>query len=138
MVRYSPKYITMGSLILFGLSFLMFAILGGHIDNNELFATTVTGHIGLGLILPALSLATLRHLNTQHLAQSSTVVSYMRQLGGVLGVAVIAVFVQWRESIYGSTAPGIFSAYSQGFMVLSTVVLLAVLAAASMKANKVA
>ena len=136
--RYSPKYITMGGLMLFGLSFLMFAVLGGHIGDKELFAATVTGRIGLGLILPALSLATLRHLDTQHLAQSSTVVSYMRQLGGVLGIAVIAVFVQWRESIYGSTAPGIFSAYSQGFMVLSTVVLLAVLAAASMKASKVA
>jgi EmrB/QacA subfamily drug resistance transporter len=134
---YSPKHITMGGLVLFGLSFLMFAVLGGHIDNKELFTATVTGRIGLGLILPALSLATLRHLDMQHLAQSSTVVSYMRQLGGVLGIAVIAVFVQWRESIYGSAAPGIFSAYSQGFMVLSTVVLLAVLAAANMKTNRV-
>jgi EmrB/QacA subfamily drug resistance transporter len=133
--RYSPKYITMGGLILFGLSFLIFAVLGGHIDNQELFAATVTGRIGLGLILPALSLATLRHLDTQHLAQSSTVVSYMRQLGGVLGIAVIAVFVQWRESIYGSGSRGIFSAYSQGFTVLSAVVLLAVLAAASMKTD---
>jgi hypothetical protein len=125
----------MGGLILFGLSFLIFAVLGGHIDNQELFAATVTGRIGLGLILPALSLATLRHLDTQHLAQSSTVVSYMRQLGGVLGIAVIAVFVQWRESIYGSGSRGIFSAYSQGFTVLSAVVLLAVLAAASMKTD---
>jgi len=135
--RYSPKYITMGGLVLFGLSFLMFAVLGEHIDGKELFTATVMGRIGLGLILPALSLATLRHLDTQHLAQSSSVVSYMRQLGGVLGIAVIAVFVQWRESIYGSATPGIFSAYSQGFMVLSMVVLLAVLAAASMKTNRV-
>jgi len=111
--------------------------LGGHIDNKELFAATVTGRIGLGLILPALSLATLRHLDSKHLAQSSTVVSYVRQLGGVLGIAVIAVFIQWREGIYGSLPPDVFSAYSQGFMVLSAVVLLAVLAAANMKPNRV-
>jgi EmrB/QacA subfamily drug resistance transporter len=134
--RYSPKYITMGGLILFGLSFLMFAVLGGRINDHELFAATVTGRIGLGLILPALSLATLRHLESQHLAQSSTVVSYMRQLGGVLGIAVIAVFVQWRESIYGSAAPGVYSAYAQGFLLLSAIMLLAVFAAASMKAHK--
>lgn len=60
----------------------------------------------------------------------------MRQLGGVLGIAIIAVFVQWRENIYGSTAPGIFSAYSQGFMLLSAVVLLAMVAAGLMKSDK--
>lgn len=134
--RYLPKNITMGGLTLFGLSFLMFAILGGGIDDRQLFVATVTGRIGLGLILPALSLATLRHLDQQHLVQSSTVVSYMRQLGGVLGIAIIAVFVQWRENIYGSTPPGIFSAYSQGFMLLSSVVFLAIIAAGLMKSDK--
>lgn len=60
---------------------------GGGIDDMRLFVTTVTGRIGLGLILPALSLATLRHLNASHLAQSSIAVGCLRQLGGVLGIA---------------------------------------------------
>lgn len=133
--QYSPKHITVGGLALFGLSFLLFAVLGGEIGKIGLLAATVGGRIGLGLILPALSIAALRHLDALHLAQSSVVISYMRQLGGVIGIAIIAVFVQWREGIHSAAAPGIFSAYSQGFVLLSAIILLAIIAASRMKAN---
>lgn len=93
------------------------------------------GRLGLGLILPALSLATLRHLEPQQLSQSSVVISYMRQLGGVLGVAVAAVFVEWRESIHGHGIPGIYTAYAQSFLLLAGVFLLALIAACLMKSQ---
>jgi DHA2 family multidrug resistance protein len=132
--RYSPQWITSGGLALFGLSFLLFALLGGQITYAELIAVSIIGRLGLGLILPALSLATLRHLELHQLAQSSVVISYMRQLGGVLGIAIAAVFVEWRETVHGHAAPGIHTAYAQGFLLLALVFALAMLASLMMKA----
>lgn len=133
--RHAPKWITAGGLGCFALTFLLFALWGGRISHAELVGATVLGRIGLGLILPALSLATLRHLAPEQLSQSSVVVSYTRQLGGVLGVAVAAVFVEWRETIYGHVAPGIFTAYAQGFLLLTAIFVLALCAASLMKAE---
>lgn len=131
--RYSPRWITVGGLALFCASFVVFAVRGADIGYGELIAATVAGRIGLGLVIPALTLAMLRHVHADLLGQSSMVSNYTRQLGGVLGIAVVAVFVEWREGIYGSTAPGIFTAYSQAFLLLAAAFVLALLAALRMK-----
>jgi DHA2 family multidrug resistance protein len=131
--RYSPKWITLIGLVAFGASFLIFAVLGGGIAYAEIIAATIVGRIGLGMILPALNLATLRHVAPQQLGQASVVVSYARQLGGVMGVAVVAVFVAWRESVHGATPPGIHVAYAQGFLLLAAVFAAAAVATWFMK-----
>ncbi|MGE5385527.1 MAG: DHA2 family efflux MFS transporter permease subunit [Betaproteobacteria bacterium] len=136
--RYPPKWVTFAGLIAFGASFVVFSAEGGGILYSEIIAATIVGRIGLGLILPALNLATLRHVEAHQLGQSSVVISYARQLGGVMGVAIIAVFVQWRESVHGVDAPGIYTAYSQGFVLLTAVFILAVIAAGFMKAERAA
>lgn len=131
--RYSPQWLTIAGLALFGLSFALFAALAGHITYPEIIAATVIGRLGLGMVLPALSLATLKHLEPHQLGQSSVVVSYVRQLGGVLGIAIGAVFVEWRESVHAAEAGGMFTAYGQSFMLLSLVFVLALLAACFMR-----
>ena len=131
--RYPPKWITAGGLALFALSFLMFAWLGGRISHAELIATTIIGRLGLGLVLPALSLATMRHLSAHQLGQSSMITSYMRQVGGVIGIAIAAVFVEWRESIYGHTTQGIDAAYAEGFLLVAALFAIALFAASGMK-----
>ncbi|MCL2636602.1 MAG: DHA2 family efflux MFS transporter permease subunit [Betaproteobacteria bacterium] len=134
--RFAPKWPTVLGLIVFGASFLIFAALGGAISYLAIIAATVIGRLGLGMILPALNLATLRYMEPQQLGQSSVVVSYARQLGGVMGVAIMAVFVEWRATIYGAMPPGIHTAYVQGFLLLSSVLALAVLAASFMKRER--
>ena len=59
-----------------------------------------------------------------------------RQLGGVVGIAVIAVFVQWRESVYGLSAAGLQAAYSEGFLLLAAVFALALGACARMRSDR--
>ena len=61
----------------------------------------------------------LRHVGVSQLGQAAVVSSYARQLGGVVGIAVVAVFVQWRESVHGTSAAGLQTAYSQGFLLLA-------------------
>lgn len=133
--QFAPKWLTAAGLAVFGLSFLVFAVRGGSISYTELIAATVFGRIGLGLVIPALSLATMRHLQPHELNQSSVISSYARQLGGVMGIAIAAVFIEWRETVHGRVAPGIYTAYAQGFLLLSGVFLLAFLAACRMQAQ---
>jgi hypothetical protein len=64
------------------------------------------------------------------------IISYARQLGGGMGIATTAVFVEWRESVHGAAPPGIFTAftaYSQGFLLLAMVISLALVAACFMQ-----
>lgn len=130
--RYSPQGVTIAGLAMFALSFVVFGLLAAHITYPEIVTATILGRIGLGLILPALSLATLRHLEPHHLGQSSVVLSYARQLGGVLGIAVAAVFVEWREKVHAAASAGLSEAYAEAFLLLVAVFLLALLAAAGM------
>ena len=136
--RYSPKWITLAGLVTFGASFLAFAVQGGRITYGEIIAVTITSRIGLGMILPALTLAVLRHMAAHHLGQSAVVTSYARQLGGVMGVAIIAVFVEWRETIYGALPLGGHLAYSQGFLLISAVFAAAGLATFFMRSERLA
>lgn len=133
--RYPPKWITAAGLAVFGSSFILLALFSGTITYAEIIGTTVLGRIGLAMILPALSLATLRHLEPHQLGQSSMVLSYSRQLGGVFGIVVAAVFVEWRESVLGAVPPGVFQAYAQSFVLLAAVFLCALLATLKMRAR---
>jgi len=134
--RFSPRRITLAGLMVFGASFLVFALAARQVQYWDIVAATVVGRIGLGLILPALNLATLHEMEPHQLGQSSVVVSYARQLGGVVGVTMMAVFMEWRERVLGMVTPGIFEAYAQGFLLLSVVFALAMIAALGMKDAK--
>jgi EmrB/QacA subfamily drug resistance transporter len=127
-----PRLVAMAGLLLLGGSFLVLAALGHQRGLLAFVATTVVGRIGLGLILPALNLASMRRLQAQQLAQASVVVSFLRQLGGVLGVAATAVFVAWRQQAQGHRPDGDVTAFAQGFLLLGAIVLASVVAAARM------
>lgn len=131
--RLAPRGITATGLALFGLSFVLFAALAGRMDYAGIVMVTVLGRIGLGLVIPALSLATLRHLRPEQLGQSSAVTSYLRQLGGVVGIAVVAVFVEWREAEYGEAADAVMKAYSEAFWMLAAAFAFALVAALRMR-----
>ncbi|MBL0285413.1 MAG: DHA2 family efflux MFS transporter permease subunit [Zoogloea sp.] len=131
--RHSPRWITVAGLLVFGLSFLYFGLRGSAVSYAEILWDTMIGRIGLGLIIPALTLATLRHLQPRLMGEASMVNNYIRQLGGVLGIAIVAVFVEWRIAVYGATPRGIDAAYSEAFLLLTVSFLLATVAALRMK-----
>ncbi len=131
--RHSPRWITVAGLLVFGLSFLYFGLRGSAVSYAEILGDTIIGRIGLGLIIPALTVATLRHLQPRLMGEASMVNNYIRQLGGVLGIAIVAVFVEWRITVYGATPLGIDAAYSEAFLLLTATFLLATVAALRMK-----
>lgn len=131
--RYSPRWITVWGLVLFGVSFVLFAWRGGEISYAEVIAFSLVGRLGLGLTVPALMVATMAHVVPARLGQASMVSNYTRQLGGVLGVAVVAVFVEWRTTVHGALADGVFVAYVEAFLLLALSFALAVAFAVRMR-----
>lgn len=131
--RYSPRWITVWGLLLFGVSFLLFAWRGGEISYAEVIGFSLVGRLGLGLTVPALMVATMAHVVPARLGQASMVSNYTRQLGGVLGVAVVAVFVEWRTTVHGALADGVFVAYVEAFLLLALSFALAVAFAVRMR-----
>lgn len=131
--RYSPRWITVWGLLLFGVSFVLFAWRGGEISYAEVIGFSLVGRLGLGLTVPALMVATMAHVVPARLGQASMVSNYTRQLGGVLGVAVVAVFVEWRTNVHGALADGVFVAYVEAFLLLALSFALAVAFAVRMR-----
>jgi EmrB/QacA subfamily drug resistance transporter len=131
--RYSPRWLTVIGLALFGVSFLPFAVLGGAMGYNEVIACSLLGRLGLGLTIPALTVASLSSVQPTHYGQAAMVSNYTRQLGGVLGVAVVAVFVEWRTTVHGALADGVFVAYVEAFLLLALSFALAVAFAVRMR-----
>ena len=112
---------------------MLFAVRGGAISYAEVIGFSMVGRLGLGLTIPALMVATMAHVAPTQLGQASMVSNYSRQLGGVLGVAIVAVFVEWRAGVHGTTPPGLYWAYSQAFLLLALAFALALVAALRMK-----
>ena len=93
------------------------------------------GRIGLGLLLPAVSIATLHFLRTETIPAASVVVGYLRQLGGVLGVAIVAVFVTWREDARQAGPHDLAAAYAEGFLLIAAMFVVAIAAASRMRSR---
>ncbi|MEO8248211.1 MAG: MFS transporter [Burkholderiales bacterium] len=103
---------------------------------------TTIGRIGLGFILPSLNLGSLRPLPGELLSQGSSVINFMRMLGGAAGVSVCGIVLEWRIAAHGATlaqgAPDAarLAAFNESFLMLAGVCALALVAASQLRARK--
>jgi len=131
--RVAPYLIVMAGLILFCASSAAMWVYATTISYSGLVWLTVLGRVGIGFLIAALNQASLRGLHGRILGQSAMVVSYTRMLGGFLGVALLAVFVQWRGTMLGSTAEAVGHAFCESFLISALVFALAMIPAWRMK-----
>jgi hypothetical protein len=93
------------------------------------------GRIGLGFILPSLNIGAMRGLGHTHIPQGSSVINFLRMLGGAAGVSLCGIVLEWRISAYGfrldtaSTNPARLTAFNETFLMLAAVCALALVAA---------
>ncbi len=101
-----------------------------------LWVLVVLGRIGLGFILPSLNLGALRGLPKDLIAQASSVIGFVRMLGGAAGVSICAIVLEWRLAVYAlaTSSPGSadLRAFNETFVFLATMTALALLAARKM------
>lgn len=88
------------------------------------------GRVGLGFVLPSLNLASLRGLPAGLISQGASSISFVRQLGGAIGVSLVGIVLEWRLR-----APGVdpVTAFHETFVMLGLITAGAAVAATQMR-----
>jgi MFS transporter, DHA2 family, multidrug resistance protein len=94
--RFPPHYMVMIGLVCFALSSLLFTRAQVVTGFSTLALWIIVGRIGLGLIIPSLNLGAMQVVEPAYLADASAAINFARQLGGAMGVNILAVFLEWR------------------------------------------
>lgn len=140
--RPAHRLVSLG-LALLAASFALMPTLGPASAMSWLVAYAILGRIGLGFILPSLNLGAMRGLAHELIAQGSSVINFMRMLGGAAGVSLCGILLEWRLAAHGETLAPAHSAasatrlaaFNEVFGVLAALCLLALTAAWQMRAR---
>jgi MFS transporter, DHA2 family, multidrug resistance protein len=99
--RAPPAPVIIAGLALFALSSLLLAFAGAQTAFALVALWLVIGRVGLGMLIPALNVGAVESLTGTELAYASSAVNFVRQLGGAVGVNVLAVLLEWRSAAIG-------------------------------------
>ena len=130
--RAPPRHVVVGGLACFALSSLLLAFASAQTAFWLLAVWLTIGRIGLGFIIPALNVGAVESLPPQYLGQASAAVNFARQLGGAVGVNLLAVVLDWRLSVYGSGAAATL-AFRDCFLVVTVAFAAAAIPATSVR-----
>ncbi len=132
--RIEPRRIVIAGLALFALSSLLLAFAGRSTGFAVLGIWLLIGRIGLGMIIPALSVAAVQALDERYIAYAASSVNFVRQLGGAIGVNLLAVLLEWRLGVHG--AAGAVTAFQECFWVVTIAFAAATAAAWSIRRHR--
>ena len=128
-------------LLLLAASFALMVTIGLHATLWLLVAWVVLGRIGLGFILPSLNNGAMRGLEPKLISQASSAISFLRMLGGAVGVSLCGIALEWRVAAHGDnlarpqTSLARLAAFDETFVMLALVCALAMLAAWQLRAT---
>jgi EmrB/QacA subfamily drug resistance transporter len=99
-----------------------------------LMVWAMVGRIGLGFVLPSLSLGAMRGLHKDLIPQGASTISFLRMVGGACGVSLCAIVLEWRLGVHNASLAGLpsaerLAAFNESFVMLACVCALAVVAA---------
>lgn len=129
--RHPTHVLVMTGLALLALSFALMVGLGTSSSLWALMFITILGRIGLGFVLPSLNLGAMRPLSKNLISQGSSAISFLRMLGGAVGVGLCGIVLEWRLSVHGAAS---LQAYGETFAMLCVLCLLALVAAWQLRA----
>ena len=127
--------LVMMGLSLLALSFAAMVTIGLSASLWLLMTWSIVGRIGLGFILPSLNLGAMRGLQKDLIAQGSSVINFVRTLGGAAGVGLCGIALEWRLAAHGvalgSGPPSAarLAAFDEVFLMLAALCAVAMLAA---------
>jgi MFS transporter, DHA2 family, multidrug resistance protein len=131
--RFAPNVLVSIGLCLLALSLALMGMGSSATGYFTLMAWAIIGRIGLGFVLPALSLGAMRGLELGQIAQGASTINFLRQLGGAIGVSVVGIVLEWRLAVQqtGPDGPGggQVHAFNETFFLVALLCAAAVLAA---------
>ena len=131
--RMDPAPIIVAGLALFALSSLLLAFSGAATGFLLLALWLVVGRAGLGMLIPALNVAAVQSLSGSELAYASSAVNFVRQLGGAIGVNLLAVVLEWR---LGAASADPARAFHECFAIVTLAFALAIVPAWFIRTQK--
>lgn len=138
--RFPPNILVSIGLILLAASFGLMALGAPGTSYLLLVAWAIIGRIGLGFVLPALSLGAMRGVDRNLIAQGASTINFMRQLGGAIGVSLVGIVLEWRLASHRSGAVGSptdiaerIHAFDETFLLVAALCATAVVAAWRMR-----
>ncbi len=139
------RLVSLGLVLLAGSFALMLTIDGRDPVRTTtlLVAWAILGRIGLGFILPSLNVGAMRGLERHHIPQGSSVINFLRMLGGAAGVSLCGIVLEWRLAAHGAQLGGgdqraRLAAFDETFLMLAALCALAVIAAWKLRDAKTA
>ena len=123
--RIAIVWLLCAGLFLFALSSVWYGIWGASSGFLWLCVMAGLGRMGFGLIMPALSMASLDSLTVDELPYGAGAVTFVRQLGGAFGINLLTVFLEWQHHSLGGDFAAETIAFERTFIVLGVAFLLA-------------
>lgn len=99
--RRSARSLIILGMGLFAGSAVLFALSGFGAGFIWLAFYAIVGRIGLGFMLPALSTGALNPLQSHELGYASSTINFTRQLGGALGINLVALTLEYGDHARG-------------------------------------
>ena len=132
--RYPASRLVMLGLCLLGLSFGLNFTVHPTQGLAWLWVWVIVGRIGLGFILPSLNLGAMKGVHHTLIPQGSSIINFIRMVGGAAGVSLCAIVLEWRLAAHGARLGEVASepalrAFNETFGCLSALTLLALVAA---------
>ncbi|WP_420474749.1 DHA2 family efflux MFS transporter permease subunit [Noviherbaspirillum sp. ST9] len=134
---FPPNVLVSVGLALLALSFGLIAIGSSSTGYVTFMVWAIIGRIGLGFVLPSLSLGAMRGVDQGMIAQGASTINFLRQLGGAIGVSLVGIVLEWRLAVYQGTGEPLpearLKAFNETFFLVALFCALAVLAAIRMR-----
>jgi predicted MFS family arabinose efflux permease len=131
--RLAPAQWVSWGLAMLALSFALMPMVHPTAGLALLWALVMLGRVGLGFILPSLNLGAMRGLPKDLIPQASSVIGFVRMLGGAAGVSICAIVLEWRLANHalgaGTPDHADLRAFNETFVFLAMTTALALLAA---------
>ena len=113
-------------LLFLAASFLLMVFVGTTTALWIITLIAIVGRIGLGFVLPSLNLGAMRGLPGGLIAQGSSSINFLRQLGGAVGVSLAGIVLEWRLQVQPGDP---LRAFHETFVLLGVITACAIVAA---------
>ena len=104
--KFSPKIPIFLGVVLLAFSFFLNSMLSWMTELKFIMLSLYIRGLGMGLIFTALSTISLLEISREKMAQASAITNSIRQLGGSLGVALLATLLTTRVSFHSQVFSG--------------------------------
>jgi predicted MFS family arabinose efflux permease len=119
------RMVTAGLVLLAASFFLMLGV--GMATSLALITLwAVIGRLGLGMIMPSLNLGSMHGVAKVLIAQGSSTINFLRQLGGAVGVGLVGNVLEWRLRAHAAQP---LAAYHETFALVGAITACAIVAA---------